>query len=198
MSHTWLVSRHAARPRVASRSARAPRRRLSQTPSTATESTRSYERALIESGPATRWTGAVELAGRVSSTRVDSRDTGIRGRRQNSYRTEGELTLRRMLTNLHAKDLQQPRRFPSEGFLATPAVLIPLAPAASHQNRAWSESLFLCSPKGFRDYRAWNVIWQSPGGEVEQVSLQPEPGRRPAPKGSSSVPVRSIESEETW
>src|SRR5229473_796709 len=93
MSHTWLVSRHAARPRVASRSARAPRRRLSQTPSTATESTRSYERALIESGPATRWTGAVELAGRVSSTRVDSRDTGIRGRRQNSYRTESELIL---------------------------------------------------------------------------------------------------------
>jgi hypothetical protein len=46
-----------------------------------------------------------------------------------------------MLTNFRAKDLQQPCRFPSEGLLATPAVLIPLAPAASHQNRPWSESL---------------------------------------------------------
>src|SRR6266853_1484377 len=70
---------------------------------------------------------------------MESRDTGIQGRRRNSYRTEGELTLRRMLTNFNAKDLQQPRRFPSEVLLATPAVLIPLAPAASHQNRPWSE-----------------------------------------------------------
>jgi hypothetical protein len=46
---------------------------------------------------------------------------------------QGELTLRTMLTNLHAKDLQQPRRFPSEVLLATPAVLIPLAPAASQR-----------------------------------------------------------------
>ncbi len=36
-----------------------------------------------------------------------------------------------MLTNFNAKDLQQPRRFPSEALLATPAVLIPLPPPPS-------------------------------------------------------------------
>src|SRR5216683_2306377 len=69
--------------------------------------------------------GTVEFDGR------NSRDTGIQGWRRNSHRTDGELTLRRMLTNFRAKDLQQPCRFPSEGLLATPAVLIPLAPPAS-------------------------------------------------------------------
>jgi hypothetical protein len=36
-----------------------------------------------------------------------------------------------MLANFHAKDLQQQRRFPSEGLLATPAVLIPPCSPAS-------------------------------------------------------------------
>ena len=47
------------------------------------------------------------------------------------YRTESELILLRVLTDFHAKDLQQARGFPYEDLLATPAVLIPLAPSAS-------------------------------------------------------------------
>src|SRR5208337_789207 len=60
-----------------------------------------------------------------------SRDTEIRGSRRAGCRTESEFILWTMLADFDPKFLQDSRGFPSERFLVTPRVLIPLAPPHS-------------------------------------------------------------------
>src|SRR5262249_7732139 len=73
--------------------------------------------------------------------RAKSRETGIQGKPRTSDRTESELILWTMHCRLRRERSRASTRFSVGRILATPKVLISLAPAASQRDR-WRPDLF--------------------------------------------------------